>query len=433
MGNRAILLILGILVLLIAVTTIVGAIRHKIRSVGNPLSKLDLAIFDTYMSRIQVWWILFALLACALIAGTVTTVFFFFFLSFWAWREYTSTSSTKSDDHNVLFLVAFICIPLQFFLVGINDDWFTNVFGISSYQVFSILIPTYVLFLIPAGVAISGNPELFRERVVNIQTGLLFCVYALSFAPALLTMHIENEQHEETVTPAIFEGGVEEKVLAPLSQAIEGVITESAASESAATGSASTESEDAPQTAQTENAEEPKPETITDVLRKKPLRKRITSERICLLCVLFFIVQMSDVFQHLWSLFFRRGVVAKRINMNKTWGGVLAGAFSTALLTMGLGYFLPLPKWWQPLVLGFCVSLMGFFGSITFSAIKRDREQRRAEEKRRNNSKLYFPDERVVLMAGHNSFLDRIDSLCFAAPIYYHLVWIFVNVDFNFF
>ena len=71
MGNRAILLILGILVLLIAVTAIVGAIRHKIRSVGNPLSKLDLAIFDTYMSRIQVWWVLFGLLACAVIAGTV--------------------------------------------------------------------------------------------------------------------------------------------------------------------------------------------------------------------------------------------------------------------------------------------------------------------------------------------------------------------------
>ena len=213
MGNRAILLILGILVLLIAVTAIVGAIRHRIRGVGNPLSKVNMAIFDTYMNRIQVWWILFALLACALIAGTVTTVFLFFILSFWAWREYTSTSATKSADHRTLFFVAFLWAPLQFLLVGINDDWFANVFGFSSYQVFSILIPTYVLFLLPAGVAISGNPELFRERVVNIQTGLLFCVYALSFAPALLTMHIENEQHEETVTPAVFEGGVEEKVL----------------------------------------------------------------------------------------------------------------------------------------------------------------------------------------------------------------------------
>ncbi|MBR5415049.1 MAG: phosphatidate cytidylyltransferase [Thermoguttaceae bacterium] len=423
MGNRAILLILGILVLLIAVTAIVGAIRHKIRSVGNPLSKLDLAIFDTYMSRIQVWWVLFGLLACAVIAGTVTTVFFFFILSLWAWREYTSTSPTNPADHRTLFFVAFFWAPLQFFLVGINDEWFTGVFGISSYQIFSILVPAYALFLLPAGVAISGTPDLFRERIVNIQTGLLFCVYAMSFAPALLTMHIPNERHEETVTPAVFEGGVEEKVLAPLSQAIEGAIAEQAAPESDA----------AQEAAGAETDEEPKPETITDVLRRKPLRKQITSERICLLCVFFFIVQMSDVFQHLWSLFFRRGVIAKNINMNKTWGGVLAGAFSTALLTMGLRYFLPLPKWWQPLVLGFAVSLMGFAGSITFSAIKREREQRRAEEKRRKSAKSYFPDERIVLLEGHNSVLDRIDSLCFAAPIYYHLVWIFVNVDFRFF
>ncbi|MBO7708416.1 MAG: phosphatidate cytidylyltransferase [Thermoguttaceae bacterium] len=416
MGNRAILLILGILVLLIAVTAIVSAIRHKIRSVGNPLSRLDLAIFDTYMSRIQIWWILFGLLACAVIAGTVTTVFFFFILSFWAWREFTSISPTKSGDHTTLFLAAFLCAPVQFFLVGINDEWFTNVFGFSSYQVFTVLIPTYALLLLPAMVAISGDPDSFRERVVNIQTGLLFCIYALSFAPALLTMHIENERHDETVTPAIFEGGVEEKVLAPLSQAIEGALIEQTAAAP----------EDAP-AAEGEPAEEQKPETIADVLRQKPLRKQITSERICLLCVFFFIVQMSDVFQHLWSLFFRRGVIAKNINMNKTWGGVLAGALSTALLTMGLGYFLPLPKWWQPLVLGFCVSLMGFAGSITFSAIKRDREQQRADEKHRTNPKHYLPDERTVLLTEHNSLLDRIDSLCFAAPIYYHLVWIFVN------
>jgi len=61
---------------------------------------------------------------------------------------------------------------------------------------------------------------------------------------------------------------------------------------------------------------------------------------------------------------------------------------------------------------GFLVSIMGFAGNLTMSAIKRDRGV----------------DDFGNLIEGHNGVLDRIDSLCFAAPVFYHFVWLCVHV-----
>jgi len=51
------------------------------------------------------------------------------------------------------------------------------------------------------------------------------------------------------------------------------------------------------------------------------------------------------------------------------------------------------------------INLMGFFGGLVMSAIKRDRGVK----------------DYGVLIAGHGGMLDRIDSLCFAAPVFFHL------------
>ena len=50
------------------------------------------------------------------------------------------------------------------------------------------------------------------------------------------------------------------------------------------------------------------------------------------------------------------------------------------------------------------IALMGFAGSITMSAIKRDRGVK----------------DYGTLVEGHGGVLDRIDSLCFAAPVFFH-------------
>jgi phosphatidate cytidylyltransferase len=50
------------------------------------------------------------------------------------------------------------------------------------------------------------------------------------------------------------------------------------------------------------------------------------------------------------------------------------------------------------------ISLMGFAGGIAMSAIKRDRGVK----------------DYGTLVEGHGGVLDRIDSLCFAAPVFFH-------------
>jgi phosphatidate cytidylyltransferase len=56
-------------------------------------------------------------------------------------------------------------------------------------------------------------------------------------------------------------------------------------------------------------------------------------------------------------------------------------------------------------------AVMGSAGSLTMSAIKRDRGVK----------------DYGTLVEGHAGVLDRIDSLCFAAPIFYHLTRYFFS------
>ena len=60
----------------------------------------------------------------------------------------------------------------------------------------------------------------------------------------------------------------------------------------------------------------------------------------------------------------------------------------------------------QAAFLALAIVLMGFFGGLVMSAIKRDRGIK----------------DWGHLIAGHGGFLDRLDSVVFSAPIFFHLV-----------
>jgi phosphatidate cytidylyltransferase len=125
------------------------------------------------------------------------------------------------------------------------------------------------------------------------------------------------------------------------------------------------------------------------------------------------IAQMSDVLQYVWDKMLGRRVIAPTINASKTWEGLFGGGASTALLGAALYWVTPFNPW-QSASMSLIVAGMGFAGTMTMSAIKRDRGV----------------SDYGSLVEGHAGVLDRIDSICFAAPVFYQLTrLLFTNLQ----
>ena len=123
-----------------------------------------------------------------------------------------------------------------------------------------------------------------------------------------------------------------------------------------------------------------------------------------LLLYLFLVVQMSDVLQYVWGKLAGRHPIAPTVSPNKTVGGFVGGVASAVLLGTALWPMTPFGPW-QAAGMSLVITLLGFAGGLTMSAIKRDRGVK----------------DFGTIIAGHGGILDRIDSICFAAPIFFHL------------
>lgn len=115
------------------------------------------------------------------------------------------------------------------------------------------------------------------------------------------------------------------------------------------------------------------------------------------------VTQLNDVLQYTWGKLLGRRKIAPLVSPNKTWEGFLGGTACATLIGAILWWATPY-SWWQAGLMSLGVALLGFFGGLTMSAIKRDRGVK---------------DFGQVLQ-GHGGFLDRVDSLCFAAPVFFH-------------
>ena len=397
MDHYTIVFLGGVLLVLTLVSLVVNLL-HKRRDIG-----IDAAVFDTLRSRIHAWWLLFGLLVIAFCfvafgLGNVMTVLLFGLISFWALREYITLTPTRRADNNTLFWVFFLCTPFQFLLVAIDPAWFERYFQVSPYLVFSIFIPAYTFLIIPAAIAVSGDAKHFLERIAKIQVGLLICVYSFSFAPALLTMHFPTPETASAVA-GIMPGG------------LGGADVPDQAFKVAKDTMTGSSTNDGNNHATAELANETATVTVPTPPSPTP-KNHQTGRSLRLLFFFVLIVQAGDVFQYLWSHIPQRHVVAPSINSTRTWEGVFGGAATNALFATSLWGVTPFPEWWQAAVGGFLVSIMGFAGNLTMSAIKRDRGV----------------DDFGNLIVGHNGVLDRIDSLCFAAPVFYHFAWLCVHV-----
>jgi phosphatidate cytidylyltransferase len=127
--------------------------------------------------------------------------------------------------------------------------------------------------------------------------------------------------------------------------------------------------------------------------------------QLLLIVFLVGVVQMSDVLQYVWGKLLGRNKIAPTVSPSKTVEGFAGGVLSATLLGAGLWWITPFAPW-QAALLAFVITLMGFIGGLVMSAIKRDRGVK----------------DWGWAIEGHGGVLDRIDSLIFAAPIFFHLV-----------
>lgn len=130
--------------------------------------------------------------------------------------------------------------------------------------------------------------------------------------------------------------------------------------------------------------------------------------------LLFFLVlvsQLADIMQWTWGHLVGRKVIAPDVSTSRTWEGFAGGTLSTGLIGAALCWVTPF-QFWEAACMSMVIGSMGMFGGMTMSAIKRDRGV----------------NDYGSLVLGHAGVLDRIDTLCFAAPVFFHLTRLFFTV-----
>jgi phosphatidate cytidylyltransferase len=314
---RTLWLVGGVLSLL-AIATMLGQLLKR-----QSNSSLNPEVVRLFHLRVRTWWLISSVLAASFLLPRGATVLLFFGVSFWALREFITLTPTRPGDHRTLFWVFFVFAPLQFLLIGMETP------DNPQYGLYSIMIPVYGFLFIPARAAFAGDYKRFLERSAKIQSGLMVCVYCLSYAPALLNLRLKGLGEDQDV--------------------------------------------------------------------------HLVNARLLFFFVL--VVQMGDVLQYFWSKLLGQRVIAPAINPDKTWEGFLGGVGSATMLGAALYWATPFQPW-QAAGLAAVTAISGFAGGMTMSAIKRDRGVR----------------DYGTLVTGHGGVLDRIDSVCFAAPVFYHMV-----------
>jgi phosphatidate cytidylyltransferase len=295
----------GIFALLL-VASIVGFVLKK-----TVKGELQQEVVFNLNARINAWWVMIIIFFLALATGGIGSVILFGLTSFLALREYITLTPTHRADHRALFWAMFIITPLQYVLIAVQN-----------YGLAIIMIPVYAYLFVPIRNVIAGDCHDFLARSAKIQWGLMVCVYFVSYAPALLLLHIPGRE------------GQNGKLL------------------------------------------------------------------YFLVCV----GQMSDVLQYIFGKCFGRHKIAPGISPNKTVEGFVGGVIGAVLIGAGLSWITPFNPW-QAALMALAIALMGFYGGLVMSAIKRDRGVK----------------DYGTFIPGHGGIMDRIDSLCFAAPVFFHL------------
>ncbi len=127
--------------------------------------------------------------------------------------------------------------------------------------------------------------------------------------------------------------------------------------------------------------------------------------------VLYVIIltQLNDVAQFMWGKALGSRRVVPTVSPNKTWEGLIGGVLTTTALGTVLAIFMTPLSLWQGVFAGLGIGIFGFVGDVCVSAVKRD---------------LGIKDTSQML-PGHGGVLDRVDSLTYTAPLFFHYIYYF--------
>jgi len=123
-----------------------------------------------------------------------------------------------------------------------------------------------------------------------------------------------------------------------------------------------------------------------------------------LLFYLLLIVQISDVLQYICGKLWGKTKVAPVVSPAKTVEGLVLGGGLAVLVGTGMWWITPFTPL-QAAGMALILVILGFLGGLVMSAVKRSLGAK----------------DWGSMISGHGGMMDRLDSVCFAAPVFFHI------------
>lgn len=131
-----------------------------------------------------------------------------------------------------------------------------------------------------------------------------------------------------------------------------------------------------------------------------------------LLLYILILTISNDFMQYLFGKKLGKHKITPTVSPNKTWEGLIGGVLSTSIIAMIIAPIITPLSYLQAGLIGLILAIAGFFGDITMSAIKRD----------------IGVKDTGALLPGHGGILDRLDSMIFTVPLFFHYIAYTYNI-----
>ncbi len=125
-----------------------------------------------------------------------------------------------------------------------------------------------------------------------------------------------------------------------------------------------------------------------------------------LVLYLVLLTELNDILQYIWGKSIGKRKIIPKVSPNKTVEGFVGAFVSISILAVLLSFLTPF-TWYEALIAGMIISAGGFIGDVVISMIKRD---------------IGVKDSGNML-PGHGGILDRVDSLIYTTPLFFHYVY----------